>query len=154
MWFQWSKGIHYCHTLYKSSRQDTCYAHQQIIISEPIGKAENHQELANQRQATRAFTEQRVSHETLMECVRAVQLAPSACNSQPWKFVVVETPELVKQVTNTWRSTGICNKVFTFSSLKAPSTQVPNPSSAARSGNRWVWWFRNRISNPFSAGRC
>ena len=27
-------------------------------------------ELANQRQATRAFTEQRVSHETLMECVR------------------------------------------------------------------------------------
>ena len=57
-------------------------------------------ELANQRQATRAFTEQMVSHEMLMECVRAAQLAPSACNSQPWKFVVVETPELVKQVAD------------------------------------------------------
>ena len=50
-------------------------------------------ELARTRQSDRAFTTQAVRREDLLTCVQAVQLAPSACNSQPWKFMVVDEAE-------------------------------------------------------------
>ena len=55
-------------------------------------------ELARTRQSDRAFTAQAVSREDLLTCVQAAQLAPSACNSQPWKFVIIDDDALVKQV--------------------------------------------------------
>ena len=30
-----------------------------------------------------------------MRCLEAARIAPSACNSQPWKFVVVDDPKLL-----------------------------------------------------------
>lgn len=39
-----------------------------------------------------------VEAEKLERCLEAARLAPSASNSQPWRFVVVTEPELVKQV--------------------------------------------------------
>ena len=47
-------------------------------------------ELARTRQSHRAFTSQVVRREDLLTCVQAAQLAPSACNSQPWKFVIID----------------------------------------------------------------
>ena len=55
-------------------------------------------ELVHTRQSDRAFTTQAVSREDLLTCVQAAQLAPSACNSQPWKFVIIDDAALVKQV--------------------------------------------------------
>lgn len=54
-------------------------------------------ELANNRQSDRNFTNREVSRKDLLKCLQAAQLAPSACNSQPWKFIVIDNPELVKQ---------------------------------------------------------
>ncbi len=54
-------------------------------------------DLARQRQSDRAFTAQKVSREDLLQCIQAAQLAPSACNSQPWKFVVIDDAELIKR---------------------------------------------------------
>ncbi len=54
-------------------------------------------ELANNRQSDRSFTKQEVSRKDLLKCLQAAQLAPSACNSQPWKFIVIDNPELLKQ---------------------------------------------------------
>ena len=58
----------------------------------------NFMELCLQRQSCRNFADTRVEHEKLVQCVEAGRLTPSACNSQPWSFVVVETPELVAAV--------------------------------------------------------
>jgi len=33
-----------------------------------------------------------------MQCIEAARLAPSACNAQPWKFIVVDEPSLKQQV--------------------------------------------------------
>ncbi len=33
-----------------------------------------------------------------MKCLEAARLAPSACNSQPWKFIVVDDKELKKRL--------------------------------------------------------
>jgi nitroreductase len=55
-------------------------------------------ELCKQRQSCRVFSERPVEHDKLLQCVEAGRLTPSACNSQPWNFVAVETPEIVSQV--------------------------------------------------------
>ena len=55
-------------------------------------------ELARTRQSDRAFTTQAVSREDLLTCVQAAQLAPSACNSQPWKFVIIDDAVKVKEI--------------------------------------------------------
>lgn len=34
----------------------------------------------------------------LERCLEAARLAPSACNSQPWSFIVVDSPELKNKV--------------------------------------------------------
>ena len=39
-----------------------------------------------------------VEREKLERCIEAVRLAPSACNAQPWKLVIVDDPELKKKV--------------------------------------------------------
>ena len=50
------------------------------------------------RQSCRKFADRPVQHDDLVKCVEAARLAPSACNSQPWSFVVVEKPEIVEQI--------------------------------------------------------
>ena len=55
-------------------------------------------ELARRRQSSRGFDDQPVEHEKLVNCVEAARLAPSGCNSQPWSFVVAETPEIVLEI--------------------------------------------------------
>jgi nitroreductase len=50
------------------------------------------------RQSVRKYTDKPVEPEKLQRCLEAARLAPSASNSQPWKFVVVNDPELVQKV--------------------------------------------------------
>jgi nitroreductase len=51
-------------------------------------------ELVRRRQSTREFLDRPVEREKVERCVEAARLAPSACNSQPWKFVAIDDPEL------------------------------------------------------------
>jgi len=39
-----------------------------------------------------------IEKEKLERCVEAARLAPSACNSQPWTFVLVDNPDLKDKV--------------------------------------------------------
>ncbi|MFO7612190.1 MAG: nitroreductase family protein [Clostridia bacterium] len=55
-------------------------------------------ELAKTRQSTRKFDGRAVERDLLDKCTSAARIAPSACNSQPWKFIIVDEPELVKKV--------------------------------------------------------
>ena len=51
------------------------------------------------RQSARAFAPDRpVEKEKLERILQAASLAPSACNAQPWHFVVVDEPELKNKV--------------------------------------------------------
>ena len=51
-----------------------------------------------QRQSVRGYSERQVEPEKLARCLEAARMAPSACNAQPWKFVVVNDPQLKDQV--------------------------------------------------------
>ena len=56
-------------------------------------------ELVKARQSDRAYDKNRpVEPEKLERILEAARLAPSACNAQPWKFVVVTDPELTIKV--------------------------------------------------------
>jgi len=50
-------------------------------------------ELAQHRQSDRAYLDKPVESEKLNRILEAARLAPSACNSQPWKFIVVTDPD-------------------------------------------------------------
>jgi len=56
------------------------------------------EELIRKRQSTRKYLELSVESEKLDKLIEAVHLAPSACNSQPWKLIIVDEPELKDKV--------------------------------------------------------
>ncbi|MEI8004705.1 MAG: nitroreductase family protein [Bacteroidota bacterium] len=56
-------------------------------------------ELVSHRRSVRAYIPDRpVEPEKLERCIEAVRLAPSACNAQPWKLVVITDPALKEKV--------------------------------------------------------
>ena len=58
-------------------------------------------ELVNNRQSCRDFNDLPLERETLEKIVELGRLAPSACNSQPWKMYVVLEKEIRKKVAKT-----------------------------------------------------
>ena len=70
-------------------------------------------ELIRKRQSDRKYDSTRIpEREVLDRILDAARLSPSACNAQPWHFVVVDEPELSKRVASTLTSlvTGNMNK--------------------------------------------
>ena len=63
-------------------------------------------DLAARRQSDRAFDHTRgVEPEKIARILEAAQLAPSACNAQPYKVIVVDDPELKNKVAfSFWES--------------------------------------------------
>lgn len=57
-----------------------------------------YKELLLKRQSDRKYEERAVENDKLEACLEAARLSPSACNSQPWTFVVVNEPEVLQQM--------------------------------------------------------
>lgn len=65
-------------------------------------------DLIQKRQSDRRYDASRqVDRDLVMKCLEAARLAPSACNSQPWKFVVVDQPDLKGQMAEAAASMGM-----------------------------------------------
>lgn len=47
-------------------------------------------EIIKKRRSVRRFLTKPVSRELIEECLEAARLAPSACNAQPWQFIVID----------------------------------------------------------------
>lgn len=62
-------------------------------------------ELVAQRQSDRAFDPFRpIEADKISRILEAVRLAPSACNAQPYRLIVVDDPELKNKVADTTSS--------------------------------------------------
>ena len=55
-------------------------------------------DLVKKRQSVRKYLDTPVEREKIERCLEAARLAPSASNSQPWTFIVVDNPELKDKV--------------------------------------------------------
>jgi len=51
-------------------------------------------DLLKHRKSVRDFLDRPVEREKIMMCLEAARLAPSECNSQPWRFIVVDDRQL------------------------------------------------------------
>lgn len=56
-------------------------------------------ELVKKRKSVRKYKNKSISREKLMKCVESARLAPSACNSQPWKFIIVDESNLIQEIS-------------------------------------------------------
>ncbi len=55
-------------------------------------------EIILSRQSDRKYSDKAVEQEKLERVIEAGRMAPSACNAQPWKFIVVTEPALLKKM--------------------------------------------------------
>lgn len=58
----------------------------------------NLNEIINNRQSCRDYKDIPVEKEKIMKCIENARLCPSACNSQPWKFIVVDERETARNL--------------------------------------------------------
>lgn len=56
------------------------------------------------RSSVRAYSDKAVSAETVDTLLRAAMSAPSACNKQPWRFVVINDKALLKSIGENFQS--------------------------------------------------
>lgn len=55
-------------------------------------------DLVKKRRSCRKYLTKSISKESIERCMEAARLAPSACNSQPWSFIVVQNKALKETV--------------------------------------------------------
>ena len=96
-------------------------------------------EIMQRRQSDRAYDPSRkVEREKTERIIAAARLAPSACNSQPWHFIVVDDPEKCRATADALASMGM-NKF----AAQAPCFIIvvqESPNFTARLGG----WIKNK----------
>ncbi len=64
-------------------------------------------QLASKRHSCRTYEEKTVEKEKILKCLEAARMAPSGCNSQPWRFVVVTNPEMLQKLSKLTQLCGV-----------------------------------------------
>ena len=80
------------------------------------------------RRSIRRYTAQTVTDERIRQLLEAAMAAPSASNIQPWEFVVVNDPDLKRQLAQT----------HTWSSMAADAAVVFVVCGNERASHHWV----------------
>ena len=70
-------------------------------------------EVFDKRYSCRAYSEEKVDREKLVKIVECARRAPSACNSQPWHYVIVDEKDKVEKIAESTRKGGIGINKFT-----------------------------------------
>jgi nitroreductase len=88
-------------------------------------------ELIISRQSDRKYSDKPVEKEKLDRIIEAGRMSPSACNAQPWKFIIVTEPELIGKiaVAASGRVTGMNSFVKQAPVLLIVVREHPNFSS-------------------------
>lgn len=68
---------------------------------------DNFFDLIAKRESCRDYSDKQVDNELLWKCIDAARIAPSACNSQPWSFTVVNNSVLSPQVAKYCQELGM-----------------------------------------------
>jgi nitroreductase len=83
------------------------------------------------RQSDRKYSDKPVEKEKLDRILEAGRMAPSACNAQPWKFIVITEPDLLKKIADaaTAKLTGMNSFVGQAPLMLVVIREQPNFSS-------------------------
>lgn len=91
-------------------------------------------ELATRRRSVRRYAERPIEAEKIRRCLEAARLAPSACNSQPWMFIVIDDPELKDQVAAATSGGVLPLNHFTRQAPVLVAVLAEQPNLSARAG--------------------
>ena len=92
--------------------------------------------LISNRQSVRKYIDKAVEPEKITRCLEAVRLAPSASNSQPWKFIVIDDPELKDKIARETFSALVSFNKFTLDSPVLVAITLEKPPIINRIGGR------------------
>jgi nitroreductase len=87
--------------------------------------------LLRSRRSIRHYHERLVPEEMLRQLLEAAMAAPTACNSQPWEFVVVTQPEVMAQLRG--------RLLFARYNASAAIAVCGNPGRAHNSAGERYW---------------
>ncbi len=59
-------------------------------------------QLMKKRCSVRKFEDRPIENEKLFYVLEAARVAPSACNYQPWRFIVIRDKDLMKRIAPKW----------------------------------------------------
>jgi len=65
-----------------------------LNMKEKGGTKNFFRELVRSRRSIRRYLDKPVEREKILTCIEAARLAPSADNVQPWRFLIIDDPEL------------------------------------------------------------
>ena len=87
-------------------------------------------DLINKRQSVRKYKTEAVPDEAIAACIEAARFARSACNAQPWKFIVVQDETLKRHVGEAAASFGMNGFCLHAPCIVAVVLEKPNITSA------------------------
>ncbi len=93
-------------------------------------------ELIKIRQSVRKYSDKPVDREKIERCINASRLAPSACNAQPWKFIVVDDHVLKEKVARETFSTVAPFNKFTLQAPVIVAIVMEKPNLLSQFGGR------------------
>jgi len=92
-------------------------------------------ELISTRQSDRRYSDKPVEKEKLDRILEAARMAPSACNAQPWKFIVVTDPELIGKIARAASANLIGMNTFVASAPVQIIVVRENPNFSSKVGS-------------------
>jgi len=95
--------------------------------------------LIKSRQSDRKYKATPIEPQKIINCIEAARLAPSACNSQPWKFIIVDNPEMKTKVAQT-----TSNKLLPLNHF---TKQAPVHIVVVNEGSNFSATLGNKIKN-------
>ena len=94
------------------------------------------QKLIQQRQSVRKYIDKAVEKDKLNRCLEAARMAPSASNSQPWKFIVIDDPVLKDKIARETFSSLVSFNKFTLDAPVLIAITLEKPTIVNRIGGR------------------
>jgi nitroreductase len=91
-------------------------------------------DLIIRRQSDRKYSDKPVETEKLERIIEAGRMAPSACNAQPWKFIVVTKPEIIIQVAEAASAKILAMNTFVGQSPVIVVVVRENPNFSSKIG--------------------
>lgn len=91
-------------------------------------------ELILSRQSDRKYSDKPVEKEKLERIIEAGRMAPSACNAQPWKFVIVDEPELINKLADAASAKLVSMNTFLHQAVVLIVIVRENPNFSSKIG--------------------
>lgn len=90
--------------------------------------------LVQRRRSIRSYRPDGIDRDMLLRCLEAARLAPSACNSQPWTFIIIDDPVIKDRVASLTSDGVLPLNHFTRQAPVLVAVVVEKPKLSARFG--------------------